>query len=647
MLETYHFLDKSQVDIELEEIWDLRAVAPDACIARLDALLLSLERLDYRQGHVRHLVLKSAILYGKAEFTESLRIATKAQETIKDYPPDIYMVRLYNTLGVANMALGNLGEAMQHLKNALNVCEQVPADDMKIVLLLNIAELYKGALDENEKALPFYEEALAMTKYVEHPLNQVINGAHKLCLIRLGKREGMLEALGHVSTELQKTSERRAKSGLYQILAQSYRELDMPVEAIAFSDSGLEELNEPRDLFVRLNLHLIKAQAMSMLGDSRGVIQCGEAFLYENATNDNNALLLNLYKVLAIAHGELGNLDEQVKYLNMALAKLEKEMSDHIERHTSIVTAEMHQKTLERDLEIHRLRNIELKEQSEVLEQTAQELQAALDDLMSAQAHLVKTEKLAALGELVAGVAHEINTPLGVAVTMASFVSDQIETLTQKMEQANPRQTSFDGEFKELSDAVELLNSGLHRAADIVNSFKQVAIDQSNYECRQFNLLEYLNDICTLLKAQYDTTKFSINIDCPEDLEILSYPGVIYQVVTHLVSNAITHGYKNIQRETLLPVWIKVAKNHRDQTISISVSNDGHGIPLEDREKLFTPFFTTNKNRGNIGLGLHALYNMVTQILNGKLEIVQDESSNASEKGDKAIGAQFRLTFKP
>lgn len=609
---------KQQIDSDLEWIWENRVADFTECQHRLIATQAKATRVHYELGILHALVLEAQLLVYQGMFQESIPKVKVAIEDYSSIQQDPYLPRAHNILAVAYMSISEFGEALQNYRTALSLCELFPDEELHAILLMNIAEMYRGALDENDKALPFFLEAIEITKKKPLRWTPLIYAATALCLIRLNR---VAEAVPYIK-ELESLDvsalDPRIKIGIYQFLSQSYREMHEVDKAIDFIHSILPLFNEPQYKYILQNIHLILSQALQERGDSKEALIYCHMILENDGIDENSTLLLNLYKVMARAYKDLGNHEKEAHYLNLALEKSEKEITNRLERHTSLFIADMKYKTLEKDLEIHRLRNVELKEQAEILETTAAELQATLDDLLMTQEQLIKTEKMASLGELVAGVSHEINTPLGIGITIASFIENNLKDIQNQLLSEKLSKKFLISTIEETLEANNSLNVNLERAADIVNNFKQVAVDQSYFECRTFNVYEYIKDSLVMLEPFLKEYHYDIEIVCDQTLEIQSYPGALYQIISQLILNAVTHGFRD---RTDGHIKIDVSSLHHHMCIRFS--DNGQGILPEHQSKIFDPFYTTNKNKGNIGLGLHSLYNMIYQMLQGSITLVE------------------------
>ncbi len=241
----------------------------------------------------------------------------------------------------------------------------------------------------------------------------------------------------------------------------------------------------------------------------------------------------------------------------------------------------------------------------------------ALEDLRRTQTDLIQAEKMASLGGLVAGVAHEINTPLGNALMGATHLQDRLTAIGLLAGEGNLRRSDF-AEFHDTAEELaRLMVLNLRQAGDLVQSFKQVAADQTSGEGRQFLLKPYLEDLATSLSPSWRRAGHSLRVDCPEDIEIDGYPGVLAQILTNLVVNSITHAYQDGQQGHLL---IQVDAPEPDM-VDLVYTDDGRGIAQPDLARVFDPFFTTRRGSGSTGLGLHIVYNLVVNRLGGRVAV--------------------------
>ncbi len=247
--------------------------------------------------------------------------------------------------------------------------------------------------------------------------------------------------------------------------------------------------------------------------------------------------------------------------------------------------------------------------------------EAALEDLLIAQNRLVQAEKLSSLGQMVAGVAHEINTPLGISVTLASLISTRVQDSERDLEAGRLRRSELKRFFDETREACDLMLSNLQRGADLVHSFKQVATDQASDEYRHFDLGELLNNIVTTLGPVWRKAGHQVKVVSLNPIEVDGQPGVISQIMTNLITNSIIHGFEPDQKGS---ITITTALEPSD-IVELRYTDSGRGISRQIRDKVFDPFFTTRRGSGNTGLGLHIVHNLVVGKLFGSIDLDSDE----------------------
>jgi len=260
---------------------------------------------------------------------------------------------------------------------------------------------------------------------------------------------------------------------------------------------------------------------------------------------------------------------------------------------------------------------IELRKDTEQeLRANHSELQRYIDELNQAQERLVSSEKMAALGGLVAGITHDINTPVGIGVTATSFLQErliQIET-AYKDKTLSPK--ALENFINDAMQSTGLLTTNLQRASELVASFKQIAVDQASEAVRTINIKDYLKEIIRSLHPKLKTTQHKINLDCPENF-ILNLPaGAISQIFTNLIMNSLIHGLEGI---TLGEIHITITEEN--DLVNIIFKDNGKGVESGQLVKLFDPFFTTKRDQGGSGLGTHIVFNLVKQTLSGEIEV--------------------------
>lgn len=272
---------------------------------------------------------------------------------------------------------------------------------------------------------------------------------------------------------------------------------------------------------------------------------------------------------------------------------------------------------LERKVE---LRTQDLLGMNQELQAMNEELQQALENLHQTQAQLVQSEKMASLGNLVAGIAHEINTPIGVGVTATSHLQKITQEFIALYKSGGLKRTDLITYLEESDEAASIIGSNLDRASQLVRSFKQVSVDQSSEGRRVFNAAHYLGELLLSLQPKLKRTHHKVLVHCDENLEIDSFPGAFAQIITNLIMNSLLHAYEPDARGQMTIQIITVD----NQRIQLTYRDDGKGMEQSIVDKIFNPFFTTKRGKGGTGLGMYVVYNIVTQQFGGTIECISD-----------------------
>ncbi|MFC0214001.1 ATP-binding protein [Paenibacillus chartarius] len=248
------------------------------------------------------------------------------------------------------------------------------------------------------------------------------------------------------------------------------------------------------------------------------------------------------------------------------------------------------------------------------LEGRYNELEQAMNTIRQTQKQLVESEKMVALGNLVAGVSHEINTPLGIGVTAASYIDEKSKEFAALYESSRMKRSDLEEYLKTVRETTGMLQTNLARASELVKSFKQVAVDRSAQIRRSFNVKQYVQEVLVSLKPNLKRTKLQVSVQGSESAAITSDPGALSQIITNFIMNSIIHAYDADAEGT---IRIDIAES--ETGVTIRYSDDGKGMPPEIVEQIFHPFFTTKRGAGGTGLGMHIVYNLVTQSLGGTI----------------------------
>ncbi|MDA3812074.1 MAG: hybrid sensor histidine kinase/response regulator [Spirochaetaceae bacterium] len=297
------------------------------------------------------------------------------------------------------------------------------------------------------------------------------------------------------------------------------------------------------------------------------------------------------------------------------LSELELSVEMVIEKADLIKNNRLYKEGLEIEVEkrTRELFNLNKDLEKRVAERTS-ELESSIKVIKEAQAKLVQSEKMAALGGLVAGVAHEINTPVGVGITAASHMETATKDFEKLFEAEQMKKSDLQSFLSTTKEASRILLTNLTRAAQLIQGFKQVSVDQTAGGKRVINIKEYIDKILMSLHPKIKLTKHVIKIICQDKLMVNTFPGALSQILTNLIMNSLSHAY---EEDYVGTITITIEK--KNNFLEIEYKDDGKGIGKEFISHVFDPFFTTKRASGGTGLGLNIVYNLVTQKLNGQI----------------------------
>ncbi|MEG3766008.1 HAMP domain-containing sensor histidine kinase [Alteromonas sp. 14N.309.X.WAT.G.H12] len=343
-------------------------------------------------------------------------------------------------------------------------------------------------------------------------------------------------------------------------------------------------------------------------------------------TDDDNELRL-LQQSFNQVIDDLISSQSKLKGVQKALTQANKKLDDQnliLEQEVAKKTASLSQIMLDLEQQKDELiaNQRELRQENENRQYIEDELRKRNSELAKnmemmnlIKEQLVESERMASLGGLVAGIAHDVNTPIGVSVTAASYLQERIDALNTAYKEkalSGKKMTTF---IEEAGQTAELLMSNLNRASELVASFKQVAVDQTSEAERLFNLNTYLHEILLSLQPTIKKSRHKVSISCPLDLEILCAPGVIAQITTNMIINSLVHGFEDRDEG-----HITLNVSEQNGYVTMDYRDDGKGMTKKALNHLFDAFYTTNRDKGGSGLGTHIVYNLVTQTLNGTIE---------------------------
>ncbi|WP_317205638.1 sensor histidine kinase [Janthinobacterium sp.] len=336
-------------------------------------------------------------------------------------------------------------------------------------------------------------------------------------------------------------------------------------------------------------------------------------------------LLLDLILVAALALS-LRIIFEPLKQLRDGLADLATRGSDEVEELPDYRRDELGDVIRGFNAVQRKLKSIieRIREAEDAARRSEQETARAMDNLRQAQESLLQSERLASLGSLVAGVAHEINTPVGIALTGASVLKEATDAVLIAVGEGNIKKSDILRYLETAGESARLIMNNAYRAAHLIHSFKQIAVDQVSEARRHFELREYIGEVVSSLQPTLKKTRIAILIDCPDDIMLDSYPGALAQVLTNLTLNCVEHAF-DADTEGRIEIGVR-----RDgEWIEMRVRDNGKGIAADMLDKVFDPFVTTRRGQGGTGLGLNIVFNLIAKQFGGSIAVASTPGQGA------------------
>ncbi|TFE23320.1 sensor histidine kinase [Cohnella luojiensis] len=256
----------------------------------------------------------------------------------------------------------------------------------------------------------------------------------------------------------------------------------------------------------------------------------------------------------------------------------------------------------------------EINEVASAFNEMVHNLEGRYCELQQAQKQLVESEKMVALGNLVAGVSHEINTPIGIGVTAVSYMDEKSKAFQALFQDSKMKRSDLEDYINTVRETTGMIQTNLFRASELIRSFKQIAVDRSIETKRRFMIKEYIKEVLISLQPNLKKTKHQVWVTGKEEVTLFSDPGAISQIVTNLIMNSLIHAF---EPEDEGQITIDISSHYNE--LFLHYSDNGKGMPQHVVEQIFNPFFTTNRSGGGTGLGMHIVYNLVTQSLGGTI----------------------------
>lgn len=323
----------------------------------------------------------------------------------------------------------------------------------------------------------------------------------------------------------------------------------------------------------------------------------------------------NLDKELILSNRS-GNKDE-LDYLVNAINNMRIKLKDKI---TKLEGAENALLTLNGELEV------KVHDRTAELQENNQQLQDLLDNLTLAQDQLVQSEKMASIGQLVAGVAHEVNTPLGICVTSVTALKEKIEALQKSIESNELTKSFLINTLHLLTEYEQIIERSLYKSVELIRSFKSVAVEQHTDPKMNINLHQHVYDVVNTVKTLFKQKKYHINVEVDKELELTTYPSAWNQVLTNLLMNSHIHGFEDCSEGEISIIFSK-----SDGHLTLLYTDNGKGISTKLKKRIFEPFVTTKRGQGGSGLGLNIVFNLVNVKLGGTIKLLESDQGACFE----------------
>ncbi len=576
------YLRKNELDVASKYFMDLKTLAenvgnPEAMAsAHHNIGLICMKQKKY------DLALKN--------FQASLKIARTNEITFG-------MVQNLFALGNLHAARGNRDHAIETFRQALEYGEKIDAREQISQIYHALSQLHKTGSDW-EDAFHHLEKHCEIRQSIHRETtNRHIDNLH--LHHRFEKQEAELNLSRKTNIELEQLNR-----DLDKMVARSF-ESEQNLQLLWDSiQTGVLIIDEKNHIIVDVNktaAKLFGADHEDIIGRKCHSYIC-PALEGKCPISDRGETVNNSEKTLVRSNGS------EIPILK-TVVPIKINDRDHLLECFMDITDQKHTELTIRSM------NEDLQKKTEALTESNKTLEESLRILRDTQSRLVQSEKMAALGEIVAGVAHEINTPVGVCITAASHMETKTDDLASLYNDQKLTREALESIISDSQECSRIIVSNLKRAAQLIRSFKQVAVDQTSEEFRNIYLKKYLDKILLNLHPQLKKTKHTVTVTCPEDLYIFTNPGLISQIVTNLVTNSLKHAFSKIDAGK-----IEIEVTQTGEILKFLYRDNGSGMSRQDSSRIFDPFFTTARGRGGSGLGMHLVYTIISQKLGGTID---------------------------
>ncbi len=576
-------------------------------------------------------LLNGLFLFYGNDYPKAHNLVERASHYFETSPELLWYARSLIGLALVEATMGNLTIALDYWHKCLPIARANQFEEVLGFCLYNIADLNRGIFGRYQDAFTFFTEALELCTDKEHPhimFGSILAGISK-CEQHFGHSE---TALWYAEKAIEVTTAKGDLKSLpfcIELAATLYKELGQFEKALAYGQESLDQRMKLNDKIGIANSSLTLAQIYMEIDQLEKAFECAQTASKICGELKSTILLDNIYKTTAEIQEKRGNLEDAIVYYKLHAKQREINITQSLEQKLSMIAAEMHLETAKKDAEIYRLINVSLKEKNDAVEKLAIELATTLKNLEITQEQLIRSEKMNSLVGLVSGVAHEINTPLGNSVTLASYLQSCHENFQNALNQSLVGRNHLIDYLFEEKDVLDRLESNLTRTAQIVQSFKKIAINPSAISRQVISPKQFFQDWLSTLHIQYQPFNWEVQFLCPinETVDMEVDVQSITQLMDELFLNAIKHGYPSSLDG--VPVGqskglIQIELTFTEDSWQLTFKDFGAGIEKEDISRIFEPFNIGHSKQKGMGLGLHLVYNIVTLILAGTISIASE-----------------------
>ncbi len=540
-----------------------------------------------------YLILNSLIKKYERNYKQAEEYLLKIEEIKNEYCIQLFLPKYYYEYGILAIEMGDDKKAIEILKTGLDYCENKNFHYSKKQIIREINKIYGKKQEEVKSSI----------KVSRFNADNIIDSLKQDMVIN--KLYKKIDEVNYINTLQRRLLEFNSTVDyMIKKIGEFIDEIFMVEEIFIFS---FEE-NSWKIVYAK-NKNFDKKKIYNML-DYFKILK--KEIFYDDLEEENEELkeILKGYSFL-ISIPLFDDKDLLMGEIIVANTKKEMVLGNDDFRLLSISGKQI------RTALINNYLNDKLENRNAEIEKKNKELVSTIEELNMTQQKLVESEKMASLGNLVAGVAHEINTPVGVSLTAASFISGKAKEIKEIFYTGQIKKSELEKFLKNVDESNRIIASNLERAAELILSFKQIAVDQTTEEMRIFNVEKYLFEILLSLRPKLKVSKVKIEIFCEEDILINGYPGVFSQIINNLVMNSLIHAFEKIHEGGIIYFGLKT-ENDR---LYVNYKDNGKGMTKEVQKRIFEPFFTTKRNQGGTGLGMSIIYNLIKQRLQGEISV--------------------------